>query len=96
MTSEKSHICVCICTFKRPQLLGRLLAELERQNTRDAFSFSVVVADNDGNRSAETVTTGFARRCAFSVTYCVEPEQNIALVRNRAVEIKKCFTSRWS
>lgn len=86
MTSKKSHICVCICTFKRPQLLGRLLEELERQNTRDCFSYSVVVADNDRNRSAETVSTGFARSSALSVTYCVEPEQNIALARNRALE----------
>lgn len=85
VTHEKPRICVCVCTFKRPHLLGRLLEELGRQNTRDFFSYSVVVADNDSSRSAETITAGFARRSALPVIYCVEPQQNIALVRNRAL-----------
>src|SRR5215469_9249606 len=41
------HICVCICTYKRPGPLQRLLKGLEGQETQGLFSFSVVVADND-------------------------------------------------
>jgi hypothetical protein len=45
--SGKVHVCVCICTFRRPLLLKRLLEALEKQQTENAFTFSVVVADND-------------------------------------------------
>src|SRR5436190_12853645 len=77
------HISVCICTYKRPQLLGRLLVELACQETGGLFTYSIVVVDNDRLQSAEAVVSGFA---AVSVKYCVEPRQNIALARNRAVQ----------
>lgn len=79
------HLSVCICTFKRPVLLRRLLEELEKQETGGAFSYSIVVADNDATRSAEALVAEFAARSPGRVTYCCEPTQNIALVRNRAI-----------
>lgn len=84
--SGRPQISVCICTYKRPDLLRRLLEELERQQTGEAFTFSVVVADNDAARSAEPLVAEFARRSPDRVAYCCEPTQNIALVRNRAIE----------
>jgi len=89
MTTESKHITVCICTFKRPNLLKRLLDALERQITEGLFSYSVVVADNDYKQSAKDVVSGFAANSSISVVYCVEPEQNIALVRNKALENAK-------
>ena len=83
---ELHHINVCICTFKRPQLLCGLLTRLENQQTDNLFTYSVVVADNDSARSAEPVVTAFSSSSDLSVTYCVEPEQNIALVRNKALQ----------
>ena len=80
------HISVCICTFKRPDLLKRLLDEMDRQMTEGLFSYSVVVADNDRMQSARHVVTEFAAASSLPITYCVEPEQNIALARNRALE----------
>lgn len=85
MNKEESHISICICTFKRPELLGRLLNELEYQKTEGLFSYSVVVADNDRAQSAERVVSEFADRSSVPVTYCVEPQQNIALARNKAL-----------
>lgn len=79
------HITVCICTFKRPQQLKRLLYELSQQEVSE-FTFSIVVADNDACRSAEPVVSDFAQLSSIPVTYCLEPEQNIALARNRALE----------
>ena len=46
MTTPK-HISVCICTFRRPSLLRKLLDRLEHQNSNGQFSFSIVVTDND-------------------------------------------------
>jgi glycosyltransferase involved in cell wall biosynthesis len=79
------HISVCICTYKRPELLQRLLQALERQETAGRFAFSIVIADNDAQRSAESGVREFAATSTIHTTYCVEPRQSIALARNRAV-----------
>jgi succinoglycan biosynthesis protein ExoM len=86
MTNAMSHISVCVCTYKRPQLLKRLFEELAGQETNGRFTYSIVVADNDQSRSAEAVVSQFAVSSTVPVRYCVEPQQNIALARNRAVE----------
>lgn len=80
------HISVCICTYKRPHLLRRLLTELEQQRTEGLFTYSVVVVDNDETRSAEIAVRAFEASAGIEVRYCAEPRQNIALARNRAVE----------
>src|SRR5579864_3268679 len=71
------HISVCVCTYKRPQFLERLLEELGQQQTGGLFTFSVVVVDNDKLRSAEPVISTFANRYPISVRYCVESRQGI-------------------
>src|SRR5271157_4036017 len=86
MSYHANHICVCICTYKRPQLLKRLLDELSTQETNSLFTYSIVVTDNDHLRSAELVVSDFAARSAIPVKYCLEPRQNIALARNKAIE----------
>lgn len=86
MTTVLKHISVCICTYKRMQLLDRLLRELGNQETDGLFTYSIVVADNDHLRSAETVVSNFAAGSKIPVKYCVEPEQNISHARNRAIE----------
>jgi succinoglycan biosynthesis protein ExoM len=80
-----SSISVCICTFRRPDLLRRLLGELARQETNGRFTYSLVVVDNDAGRSAQPVVTAFAATSSLPIVYCVEPRQNIALARNLAV-----------
>ena len=79
------HISVCVCTFKRPALLERLLRSLQAQRTGGAFSFDIVVADNDSAESARGVVEAFARTGAPRITYAVEPRANIALARNCAL-----------
>jgi glycosyltransferase involved in cell wall biosynthesis len=81
-----NHISVCICTFKRPELLRQLLEGLVRQQTEELFTFSVVVADNDPAQSARQVVDLFSSTARVQVTYCFEPEPNIALARNKALE----------
>ena len=86
MISSQIHISVCICTFKRAGLLARLLEKLKHQITEGKFTFSVVVADNDSAQSAEEVAKRFCSAIGPTINYCVEPRQNIALVRNKAVD----------
>lgn len=85
-TPGQRHITVCICTYKRTELLERLLATLAAQDTGGLFTYSIVVADNDALQSAREVVSVFAAASAISTTYCVEPRQNIARARNKAVE----------
>ena len=41
------HISVCVCTFKRPDSLTRLLSKIADQRSDEQFTFSVVIVDND-------------------------------------------------
>lgn len=80
------HISVCICTLKRGELLRQTLTHLENQRTEGLFTYSVVVADNDVMESAREVVAAFSSTAGLPVTYCIEPQQNIALARNRALQ----------
>jgi succinoglycan biosynthesis protein ExoM len=80
------RISVCICTLKRPELLRRTLAKLEKQITEGLFTFSIVVADNDSMRSAQPAVAEFSSAAHVSAAYCMEPERNIAMARNKAVQ----------
>jgi succinoglycan biosynthesis protein ExoM len=84
--SRRHHISVCICTFKRPELLRRLLLKLEVQETEGLFDFSIVIVDNDRAESARQTVEAYAQKSKASITYHIEPEQNISRARNKAVE----------
>ena len=84
-TRPAHHLCVCICTYKRPELLRRLLSSLTTQDTQGLFSFLIVVSDNDASQSARPVVDTFSLESRIPVRYCCEPEQNIALARNNAL-----------
>lgn len=80
-----NHITVCICTYKRPQLLSRLLNKLQDQVTDNLFSYSAVIVDNDNSQSAKTVVVDWQNKSAIKIDYFNESRQNIALARNKAV-----------
>jgi glycosyltransferase involved in cell wall biosynthesis len=86
MSKQVPHICVCICTYQRPEYLRHLLREVAHQDTNSEFAYSVVVVDNDELRSAESVVAEMAGSLPISIRYFVEPERNIARARNRALQ----------
>lgn len=81
----KNHISVCICTYKRPQMLANLLSKLQNQVTDNLFAYSAVVVDNDTNQSAKATVTDWQNKSSIKIDYFCEPQQNIALARNKAV-----------
>ena len=85
MSHAKVHICVCICTYKRPEMLERLLAKLEDQETGECFDYSVVVVDNDRHEPAREIAESHSQHSQFQVRYFVEKKQNISLARNKAL-----------
>ena len=86
LNDQPKHISVCICTYKRPESLKRLLQGLEEQETDGLFTYSVVVVDNDSLESGKAVIEDFEKTSKITVSYEVEPHQSIAMARNRAVE----------
>ena len=80
------HISVCICTFKRPYYLADTLEKLKHQETDQRFTYSIVVVDNDAQKSAAGIIAQFTSDAEVNVRYYIEPQQNIALARNRALE----------
>src|SRR5690348_12324826 len=77
------HICVCICTYKRPALLQTLLKGLSEQETDNLFTYSALIVDNDGAESAKSIAAAFCN--ILPVRYVVQPQQSIPLTRNQAV-----------
>jgi glycosyltransferase involved in cell wall biosynthesis len=79
------HVSICVCTFQRPEYLRKLLEALAAQRTTGLFTFDIVVVDNDRSETARPVCESFRSISRVPVGYYVEPIQNIALARNRAV-----------
>ena len=76
---------ICVCTFRRPQMLAKLLESLiNLEQTRD-FTTSIIVVDNDCHQSARPIVENFQYNPKTSIQYYNEPRQNIALARNAAV-----------
>lgn len=86
MPIRPDHISVCICTYKRQELLSKLLSKLENQITDNQFTFSVIIVDNDRAQSAKSTVEYFKEKATVVIHYYHEPEQNIALARNKAVD----------
>ena len=82
---SRDRISVCVCTYRRPEMLERLLSALGRQVRDESFTFDVVVVDNDSTRSAEHVVRNVYLGEDVAANYDCEPVQNIALARNRAI-----------
>ena len=82
---NKNHVCVCICTYKRPELLGRLLLALQNQETQDLFDYSIVIVDNDHEKSAHAVVENIQKKNTIDIKYLNESQKNIAIARNMAV-----------
>lgn len=80
-----AKIDVCIATFKRPAMLATLLSSLLQQDL-DGISMRLIVIDNDRAESARPVVERFRQTCSVKIVYDVEPQQNIALARNRALD----------
>lgn len=84
-------ISICIATYKRPELLYKLLLSLLNQKNIEEYNIEIVVVDNDPERTAEPVIIKFKEKILtnnrYSIKYDMQPEKNIALTRNKTVEL---------
>lgn len=86
MRKPEELIAVCVCTYKRPALLTRLLENLERQRTDGLFSMAVTIVDNDVQESARAAVRLASSGSKIPIAYHIEPERSISLARNRSLE----------
>ncbi|HUP91099.1 MAG TPA: glycosyltransferase [Solimonas sp.] len=79
------RISVCIATYRRPERLAALLADLVHQ---ELLPEEVIVVDNDGEGSARAVVEACRDGAPpFLVLYDIQPQKNISLTRNRTVAL---------
>jgi succinoglycan biosynthesis protein ExoM len=84
---ESPKISVCIATYRRNAQLGAVLDDLKRQQR---LPDQVVIVDNDAAGGARPVVEQFrAAGAPFVIDYDIQPEPNIALTRNRTVELAR-------
>jgi succinoglycan biosynthesis protein ExoM len=77
---------VCVATYRRPDLLKRLLTSLVKQTFPDGVEMEIIVVDNDVEKSAENLVCGFQDLSAVPLHYFVEPVKSISLARNLAIK----------
>lgn len=83
------HISVCICTYRRNQMLERLLRKIALQETGGLFDYSLVVVDNDAAGPARQMVMRLQKELGLDITYGVEQEQTISAARNHALRLAK-------
>ena len=77
---------VCIATYKRPHLLEKLLQSLTEQSIINSIYLRIIIIDNDPEKSAENIVESFFDKKDFVYIYDVQPEKNISLTRNKALD----------
>jgi succinoglycan biosynthesis protein ExoM len=76
---------ICIATYKRPELLDRLLTSLDEQVLPDNIELEILVVDNDCDGSAAPVIARHDGSKQVSFHYFLQPLKNISMARNMAV-----------
>jgi glycosyltransferase involved in cell wall biosynthesis len=84
----RTTIAVAICTYRRNDLLTRLLEALLVcvEPVRDRAAVGVVIVDDTPEGQARPVAEAFAKGFELGLQYRVSGKQNISLARNMAVE----------
>jgi succinoglycan biosynthesis protein ExoM len=83
----RDNISVCICTYRRNQMLERLLRKTVLQETCGLFNFSVVVVDNDAAGLARETVIRLQKELTLNIIYGIEPVQTIPAARNHALRL---------
>ena len=86
-------VAVCIATYRRPAQLAALLGALADLDATG--SLRIAIADNDVDGSARAVVDAAREKLPFPIAYAVEPERNISLARNRAIQLALDDGAEW-
>jgi len=85
-TPGPARIAVCVCTYRRPDGLARLLDALRQQRVADpAIAIRAVIVDNDATGPARAACESHASDFVLGLRFEVEPTRGITHARNRGV-----------
>ena len=85
-TSREYIACtIGVVTYKRTDLLEKLLQSLEIQEDIAQLDVKLVIVDNDPEESARSVVDAYRIRLPFRVQYVIQPLKNISISRNQCV-----------
>lgn len=90
------EVCVCVCTYRRPAALDRLLTRLVEvaDDAGGDVRLAAVVVDDDPDLSARTTVGERADDLAGGIEYVTSGAGNIATARNLAL-VHGCGRGRW-
>jgi len=76
---------ICIATYKRRELLEKLLDSLSKQKLPDLVELEVIIVDNDKSESAKEVVERAEKKLGLNLKYFTQAIKNISLTRNVSV-----------
>ncbi|GGR29242.1 glycosyltransferase family 2 protein [Deinococcus ruber] len=85
-----NNMFICICTYKRPEALQRLLASLRNITLINQKNIGILIVDNDPDGSSKNIVEKID-----SVIYFIETERGISSARNRCISEAKKLSAEW-
>jgi glycosyltransferase involved in cell wall biosynthesis len=81
-------VCICACTYRRPEGLVKLLDGIARQtfSTMPRPTLHVVIADNECCDRTQEICAAFERQSGIPVSYVREPRRGISFARNACLD----------
>ncbi len=76
---------ICVCTYKRPQLLNKCLSSLSEINLPENADVFVTIIDNDLEESARPIVENKSPSFPVQLNYKHEKQRGIPFARNRAI-----------
>jgi succinoglycan biosynthesis protein ExoM len=84
--SKKVRIAIGLCTYKRPQMVGKCIASLQALRCPPDWELVIVLVDNDPGSSVKSGSIHSGSTDRYPVHYFVEPQRGIPNARNRACQ----------
>lgn len=82
----KTKVCICVCTFRRPEGLVDFITSCRGVNVPDDATLEIVVVDNDVTPSSQDIFQQEMQDFPWPSRYVHEPEPGIPSARNRALQ----------
>ena len=77
------HLCLTICTRRRPKMLQNLLDSLCALKSEPNLMFSIIVLENDSSKNCQKLVGSYSDR--LSISYQQEPRAGLVFARNAAI-----------
>jgi len=81
-----NNIAICIPTFKRNELLKKLIGSIEKQDLTyfKNYTIEIIVIDNDSSKSAKKIAE---KKSSLNISYYSDPRKGLSNVRNSAIQL---------